>query len=527
MNFSLVSFRGIGVFLLCCAALIQLKGQLPEKRWAFGVSGGTHQYNGDLGNRIFAFDQAAYGYGGLMISRWLSPSFNATVQGSYGAYGYSRPQLAFAGQKIDFDVLFTLKLNNGVLLPVKSKLQPFLSAGFGTAGYRGSRIMSVFREGYKVNDLLVPVAAGLRYQFDPRFSIQYQFIYKLTDHDVRDRHLPVGDVNGRQDHFGQQMLSLVLQFGNLRKDYDRDGVPDKRDACPYTPPRVPVDSIGCPFDTDKDGVYDYADLCPDVAGNRTAAGCPDQDGDGVADAQDACPDVYGNYKGCPDDDYDEIPNHMDACSDVPGTAKMKGCPDADGDGITDHLDACPEKEGSAEYKGCPDTDGDGVPDPDDACPGIKGNIKGCPDRDGDGVPDKDDRCQDKAGMLEHKGCPGLSAEAQKILEAAVKGVQFESNRDVLKPVSFPLLEDVYRLLQIHPESTLFLEGHTDSSGDPVANIDLSYRRADAVKRWLMEKGISETRIETEGFGDEMPIDSNDSEEGRSRNRRVEFRLGME
>ena len=206
---------------------------------------------------------------------------------------------------------------------------------------------------------------------------------------------------------------------------------------------------------------------------------------------------------------------------------MQGCPDSDGDGIPDQLDACPQKEGSAAHNGCPDTDGDGVPDPEDECPGIKGNMKGCPDRDGDSIADIHDRCPDKVGLPENKGCPGLSNEAQKILQAAVQGVQFESNRDILKPVSFPLLDDVFRLLQMHPESTLFLEGHTDSSGDAVANIDLSYRRAEAVKQWLMGKGISETRIETEGFGDEMPIDTNDTAEGRSRNRRVEFRLGIE
>lgn len=527
MTFSFFRNAFAHCLILCLFVGQQMHAQLPDKRWGFGISGGTNQYNGDLGNRLFAFDQAAYGYGGIMVSRWLNPSWNITGQGSYGAYGYSRPQQAFAGQKIDFDLLFTLKLNNGIFLPVKSKIQPFLSAGFGTAGYRGSRILPVYREGYKVNDLIVPIAAGIRYQIDPRFAIQYQFIYKLTDHDVRDRYLKVQDVNGRQDHYGQQMLSLVFQFGSLRKDYDNDGVPDKRDRCPYTPSGVPVDSLGCPFDRDKDGVYDYADLCPDLAGDRTASGCPDKDGDGVADAQDQCPDTFGYAKGCPDDDGDEIPNHLDACPDVPGIAKMQGCPDSDDDGIPDHLDACPQKAGSEAHKGCPDTDGDGIPDPEDECPGIKGTVKGCPDRDEDGIADVHDRCPDKSGLPENKGCPGLSNDAQKILQAAVQGVQFESNRDILKPVSFPLLEDVYRLLQMHPESTLFLEGHTDSSGDAVENIDLSYRRAEAVKQWLMKKGISEARIETEGFGDEMPIDTNDTPEGRSRNRRVEFRLGIE
>jgi len=517
------------IIIPCLIGLGMVQAQSSEHKWGLGISGGTNQYSGDLGNRVFAFDQAGYGFGGVSLAYYLNPSLNLIGQGTYGAYGYSNPYQSFVGSKIDFDLMLHFRMNNGWILPKNFRLEPFLLAGMGTAGYRGTKIIPVTHEGYKVNDITIPVGGGIKYHLKPFLAIQYQFIYKFTDHDVRDRHIVTDKSDGRQDHYGQQAISLIFQIGRLRKDGDNDGVPDKKDLCPYTPPGIPVDSVGCPFDRDGDSVYDYADLCPDIPGMRSASGCPDQDEDGVADDQDLCPDEFGRNgsKGCPDDDGDGVINSEDACPDKAGLKKHKGCPDTDGDGIPDHEDDCPYKAGSAEMKGCPDTDADGVPDYLDECPGIPGTINGCPDRDGDGVPDHKDLCPDRAGTHQKKGCPEISTEALDLLSQALNGVQFESGKSVIKSQSFSILDKIARLMEKYPEYILLLDGHTDSQGDPEKNQELSESRAEAVKEYLENKKVLPERIQARGYGDTRPVGNNDTPEGRALNRRVEFKMEIE
>ena len=102
-------------------------------------------------------------------------------------------------------------------------------------------------------------------------------------------------------------LTGIVEFSfGKAKDEDGDGVPDKKDKCPGTPPGVAVDENGCPLDRDGDGVPDYKDDCPDQAGDAKFNGCPDTDGDGIPDKDDDCPTVAGlaKFKGCPDTDGD-------------------------------------------------------------------------------------------------------------------------------------------------------------------------------------------------------------------------------
>ncbi len=108
----------------------------------------------------------------------------------------------------------------------------------------------------------------------------------------------------------------------------------------------------------------------------------DSDHDGIPDRKDKCPYVWGlpQFHGCPDTDGDGIPDAEDSCVDVPGTAQFHGCPDSDGDGIPDKNDSCPFQAGPIQFHGCPDSDGDGVPDKDDRCPFVPGPVsnQGCP-----------------------------------------------------------------------------------------------------------------------------------------------------
>jgi len=281
----------------------------------------------------------------------------------------------------------------------------------------------------------------------------------------------------------------------------------KKDKCPDTPPGVVVDSKGCPVDTDGDGVADYLDKCPQQPGSAALGGCPDTDKDGVADINDKCPTV-------------------------PGLAKFAGCPDTDGDGVEDSIDKCPNTPAGTpvDASGCPlDSDGDKVPDNLDKCPNTPAatavDSTGCPvDRDGDGVPNNVDRCPDTPGPASNNGCPEVKAETKKRLNFATRGIYFQTGKATIKPISFPNLDEIVSIINEYPDYNLRLSGHTDAVGSDASNMILSQARVDAVKAYLVGKGVSETRLEAKGYGEIRPIASNKTAVGRAQNRRVEMEL---
>jgi outer membrane protein OmpA-like peptidoglycan-associated protein len=220
--------------------------------------------------------------------------------------------------------------------------------------------------------------------------------------------------------------------------------------------------------------------------------------------------------------------------------------DADGDGYPDVIDLCPDDpEDGKQPKpsdGCPhmpDRDGDGIPDIVDKCPDEPEDLDGIDDRDGcpegdadkDGVPDSEDKCPKEPGQRSaddpsKHGCPYFIRRIAGSAEIQIlKQVEFEFDRWVIKPVSFPILDEVVRLLNSNPEIKLVsIEGHTDNQGTDEYNERLAQNRARAVKDYLVNKGIVNERLTTAGFGSRKPLASNDTPEGRQRNRRVEFHI---
>ncbi len=238
-------------------------------------------------------------------------------------------------------------------------------------------------------------------------------------------------------------------------------------------------------------------------GDKNLAGCPDKDGDGVTDAEDKCPEVKG-------------------------LTTAMGCPDADGDGVLDADDKCPTVKGLALMMGCPDADGDGITDAEDACPTVIGisSMKGCPDTDGDGIADKDDKCPKVAGVALNGGCPEIKEETIKVFEQALKGVQFEVGKDIIKKTSYGILDNVVKIMIENPSYLLEINGHTDNQGDAAKNLTLSQKRAEAVKAYLVTKGVYASRLTPKGYGITQPKATNDTPAGRAENRRVEFKVNF-
>lgn len=244
----------------------------------------------------------------------------------------------------------------------------------------------------------------------------------------------------------------------------------------------------------------------------------DQDGDGILDNVDRCPrdpedkDSFEDEDGCPepDNDKDGIPDKADKCPNEPEDKDSfedeDGCPDPDNDkdGILDTTDKCPndaeDKDGFEDEDGCPD-----------------------PDNDKDTILDAADKCPNEHGVPPD-GCPkkyNLVVVTDKKIELK-QTVYFDTNRATIKRVSNALLDDVALALRDHGKLVVEIQGHTDSQGKDSFNLKLSQRRADAVRLYLVKKGIDAARMVAKGYGEDVPIADNRTATGRSQNRRVEF-----
>ncbi|MDD3772047.1 MAG: OmpA family protein [Weeksellaceae bacterium] len=159
---------------------------------------------------------------------------------------------------------------------------------------------------------------------------------------------------------------------------------------------------------------------------------------------------------------------------------------------------------------CADDDNDGVCNLYDKCPdtpeGMKVDGSGCPlDSDGDGVPDSIDECPTIPGPPTNNGCPKPIVEVSigaiaSNLSDVIQGIEFDYNKDVIRTVSYPKLEQAYYILEAHPDYKFYVEGHTDAAGSVDYNQDLSERRAASVVRYLVNKGIPSSQLVPRGKG---------------------------
>ncbi|MCK4237410.1 MAG: OmpA family protein, partial [Candidatus Krumholzibacteria bacterium] len=192
-------------------------------------------------------------------------------------------------------------------------------------------------------------------------------------------------------------------------------------------------------------------------------------------------------------------------------------------------------DGFEDHDGCPDimqdSDSDGIPDDMDKCPLQAEDIDGfqdedgCPDLDNDldGILDVDDQCPNEPetfnGYMDEDGCPDERPIEERFI---LRGVNFESGSAALTPDSYAILDQVVRSLMAYPEVRIEIRGYTDSVGGYEYNLKLSERRADAVKQYVINSGISADRITAKGYGEDDPISSNKTASGRAENRRIEF-----
>ncbi|MDH7516133.1 MAG: OmpA family protein [Bacteroidota bacterium] len=303
----------------------------------------------------------------------------------------------------------------------------------------------------------------------------------------------------------------------LTVDTDGDRLSDGEEILAATNPRD--------IDTDKDNLNDFAE----VSVYKTSPTVPDTDGDGLGDYEEVM--GYRTDPQRPDTDGDGL-------TDFEEVAVIRSNPllaDSDGDNLSDGL----EIRVTGTNPLSRDTDGDGVPDDIDRCPILAEVYNGSHDEDGCPDDPSGGKRSIASARADHAMAPFPAPQAGMLVRVdtlvireggvfTLFGVNFEVDKDILRPESLPILDENARYFFEYPDMEVEIRGHTDSDASEEYNMDLSLRRAKSVKRYLVSKGIDEKRLTVRGFGESCPIASNATEFGKARNRRIEFfivRLG--
>jgi outer membrane protein OmpA-like peptidoglycan-associated protein/opacity protein-like surface antigen len=430
-------------------------------------------------------------------------------QASVGVYGGLKK---LVGDHVDQDIvspLFGAKLGYTII----PALTITLNGGTSTTYIRDSQKSGTSKYTTKLANspfetTLMPVLADVKINYRPETSLNPYLMWGMgiLFWDLKKNGTSVNgtrrnglfDVGTGVEWFLTENLGLDLGLHYQRilwQEKDMSGLGDKQTGVIQTRAGLAF-LFGGNKDTDGDGILDRYDKCKkeaeDMDGYQDTDGCPDpdNDGDGIPDLKDKAPNQAEDMDGFQDDD---------------------GAPDLDNDadGILDAKDKAPNQaedmDGFQDEDGAPDldNDGDGIPDLKDACPGQAETVNGFDDED---------------------GCPDTKPEIviQKDAPIVLEGVNFKTGSAQLVPGAKVVLDKVVQTLSDYPKMMVEVSGHTDNAGKRLTNMKLSQRRADAVKAYLVSRGITAGRIKTAGIGPDKPVAPNVTADGRAKNRRIEF-----
>jgi outer membrane protein OmpA-like peptidoglycan-associated protein len=493
-----------GLRQVCALALLLLAGsslQAQERRYLVELGAGavyqTFAEVSDLGSTV--------GYLGR-IGLWLPAHFSVEGEAS------TVPAKTDPG---DVDVgLRTFSASLLYNMPLGKKSWAHLRVGLGKARYGDPPCPTVSSRLICGNSGTFMTGAGVRVGLASDLMARGDLLLSWNKSQL-DPDDPNDDVV--LTNFGVAIgLSYMLGSKPIG-DSDADGVLENKDRCPETPTGAQVDGNGCPSDSDGDGVPDGVDRCantsPGAAVNAT--GCTqDSDGDNIADGLDRCPDteagVLVDPSGCPkDSDGDSIPDGLDRCSETPrgATVDALGCPgDEDGDGVLDGLDRCPRTTTGATINatGCPTGAAPAPQRPSPQRPAAPRTQRAAPDA--------------------AAGAPQPAARPRGQLAAGViPGVGFAQGTARIRPESFVALDSIAEILKADTAARIEIGAHTDNTGTPSQDQHLTNLQADAVRTYLVTKGVNFQQVQARGYGSTFPLTPDNTPRGRVANRRIELK----
>lgn len=437
-------------------------------------------------------DAAIGGVGRLGV--WLPANFSVELAGTFAKPKTTVTDLLGDTTSVGVNArTFSGSLLYNILIGTRNSF--YLKAGAGSTKYGGdcTGVRTICGSGGSVLGGL-----GLRIGLTPTLMVRGEA--ELNSNKSSTKSLT---------NFGVSLgLSLMLGSKPI-PDSDGDHVQNNRDRCPDTPRGAQVDARGCPSDEDGDGVPTGIDRCPGSAAGAAVdeTGCPkDSDGDNIPDGIDRCPDtpqgVLVDANGCgKDSDGDGSPDGLDRCSETPrgATVDALGCPgDEDGDGVLDGLDRCPRTATGAGVmpSGCVPGQAAGQP-----APGARNQPQAQP-------------------------TPGRQAGAPvgKIVPGVVPGIGFAAGTARLSSSSYVALDSISAILIADPTASVEVSAHSDNSLSPAESMRLTGLQADAVRDYLVLKGVPYQQISSKGYGSTVPLTPDTTPTGRAANRRVEIKF---
>jgi outer membrane protein OmpA-like peptidoglycan-associated protein len=490
---------GVLVFALLLARTMHAQ----ERRYLFevGGAGGYQSFSETTG-----YDGAAGAVGRIGV--WLPLNFSVEAEGSIASANSIGVMMG------SISVLYNL--------PVGTQTWVHAKAGIGGtrygAGKREDCLQDPKYQGFLCGTSTTIVGgAGVRVGLSPTLMLRAEAVINPNSGSTSEITGTPPDTVKRDvnfSNFGVNVGVSIMLGSKPIPDSDADGVLNNRDRCADTPSGADVNGVGCPVDSDGDGVANGIDRCPNTAIGAIvdAVGCTrDSDDDNIADGIDKCPDspsgVLVDAVGCPrDSDADGIADGLDRCSATPRGAVVDalGCPgDEDADGVLDGLDRCPRTSIGAPVnsRGCASGQQGRRPV---AAPPV------------DTTPPPPATPPPQAAIPERAPPP---SGAPVVLES----VTFESGSARLRQGSYVELDSLAEVLLANPKLRVEIGGHTDNSGIPADNQHLSTLRAEAVRNYLVAKGVPFQQMVARGYGSTLPRTPDTTPQGKAANRRVEVK----
>lgn len=497
--------------ILALGSRAQQKQQAPafttDERWSLGFHGGANLWINDLNTR-------RVGPGGDITFRYgFSKRFSVGIMTAYErliSIQYPASTGAESPQRFDYVAAKTASadLVFWYHFPPTMEVRPFMYAGIGGAAYlRQDRSDNYIPEGkYTVNSSVhVPVGFGFEIPTSKSVSFYIDFGGRFMD-DYTDRWKGNSIIDetsrpGVSDWYPTGKIGFNFYFGNKEdEDADGDGLTlaeeRKYGTNPYN------------ADSDGDGLRDGEEIWRYNTDPLKA----DSDGDNLNDGDEVL--KHKTFPNKPDTDDDGLNDGAEVLRYDTNPLSA----DTDGDGLSDGDEVL--KHGTNPLNA--DTDSDTLNDRDEI-EKYKTNPR---DRDTDGgTVDDGTEVTRGSNPLDPKddlsfGKNELKAEVGKAI--VLEGIVFKTGSAVITPVSEEVLSLALNTMTNHPELEVEIRGHTDVTGSRSFNDVLSQRRADSVRMWLVNRGIAASRIKAVGYGQDYPIDTNLTSEGRQKNRRIEF-----
>lgn len=515
--------------------------------WGYGIYGGAAR--GDNAGEDETWVPTGRAFIQLGIARQFMTQIGLSYMPLKTKDDPANPLKAYETQIAMADIRFLFS-------PIQmSVISPYIYTGMGVA--------KDVKDGNSHFCPVFPMGLGLQARLGDRVSLDLHGGYNVSS-DRLDGLTRASDnmnslTNARNDAFYNVMFGVSVNSPFGRKaakpmDSDKDGLTDADELNKYnTNPNK--------ADTDSDGLNDYDEIMV----YKTDPNKADTDGDGLNDYAEVKThstnplkidtDNGGMYDGA---EIKSGKNPLDPKDDVPEPVIDTSKLDTDNDGLSDY-------EETNKYRTDPkkaDTDGEGLSDGDEVLKYRTDPLK--TDTDSDGLNDYEevfayktdplkadtdsDGLNDFAEVKTHRTDPvnidtdggGMNDGAEikagrnpldpkddlydlkKDVKLVLTGINFATGSSTILSNSAATLQKVYESLQALPEVNILITGHTDSVGSDADNQALSMRRANSVKSWLVNKGISSSRIQVVGKGESEPIASNETLEGRAQNRRIEM-----